>query len=164
MKKLKKTPEVSEEDIRRIEVETRGQSMSPKWFQARRLRLTASLFGRVKQLKPSTPPDNLVLTVLGVKCCVKLWAVNGGNCFGELRLKYQQANGHPHLITSTTGVIISLSHLFLAVSPDACVYDPSNVSEPYGFVEIKCPYKYQDESPAAAASNSESKSQMANYF
>ena len=29
--------------------------------------LTASLFGRVKQLKPSTPPDNLVLTILGVK-------------------------------------------------------------------------------------------------
>ena len=28
---------------------------------------------------------------------------------------------------------------------DACVHDPSNVSEPYGFVEVKCPYKYQDE-------------------
>ena len=73
----------------------------------------------------------------------------------ESYVKYQQANGHPHLITSTTGVIISLRHPFLAAFPDVCVCDHSNVSEPYGFVEIKCPYKYQDETPAAAAGNSD---------
>ena len=53
--------------MRHIEIKTRGQSKSPQWFEARRFRLTASLFGRVKQLKVSTPPDNLVLIILGVK-------------------------------------------------------------------------------------------------
>ena len=41
---------VSEEEARQIEFETREQLNSPKWFEARRLRLTVSLFGRVKQL------------------------------------------------------------------------------------------------------------------
>ena len=64
---IKKQLQVSETDVRRIELHTRGQSNYLKWFEACRFCLTASLFGRVRQLKPSTPPDNLVLTVLGVK-------------------------------------------------------------------------------------------------
>ena len=156
--KFKKTLEVSEEDIRRIQNETRGQSTSPLWFEARRLRLTASLFGRVTQLKPSTLPDNLVLTVLGVKTATGA-ALSYGRSMEATALdayvKYQQAHGHPHLLTATTGVIISHKYPFLAASPDATVYDPSNVSEPYGFVEIKCPFKYQDTTPTLTASKSD---------
>ena len=67
VKTLKQSLAVTEEDARTIELSTRSQSQSPKWFEVRRHRLTASNFGRVKQLKPSTPPDNLVLSILGVK-------------------------------------------------------------------------------------------------
>ena len=158
MTKFKKTLEVSEEDIRRIQVETRGHSNSPEWFQARRLRLTASLFGRVRQLRLTTPPDNLVLTVLGVKTATGV-ALSYGWSMEKTALdayiKHQQEHGHPNLVTAATGLIISHSHPFLAASPDATVYDSSNVSEPYGFVEIKCPFKYQNETPALAASNND---------
>ena len=58
---------VTAEEARQIEVQTREQSNSAMWYEARRLRLTASLFGRVRQLKLTTAPDNLVLTILGVK-------------------------------------------------------------------------------------------------
>ena len=58
---------VTAEEARQIEVQTREQSNSAMWYEACRLRLTASLFGRVRQLKPTTSPDNLVLTILGVK-------------------------------------------------------------------------------------------------
>ena len=68
-------------------------------------------------------------------------------------VKHQQIHGHPNLVTAATGVIISHSHPFLAASPDATVYDPSNVSEPYGFIEVKCPFKFQDETPTSAVSN-----------
>jgi len=67
VKALKRKLKVSEEEARQIELDTREQSNSRKWFEARRLRLTASLFGRVKQLKETAPPDNLVLAILGVK-------------------------------------------------------------------------------------------------
>ena len=98
---------VSEEDIRRIEIETSGQSTSPQWLQARRLHLTASFFSCIRHLKLSTPPDNLELTVLGVKCA----ALSYGRAMEASGLdeyvKYQQSHGHPHLIISITGDIIS---------------------------------------------------------
>lgn len=61
MEALKRKLKVSEEEARQIELDTRERSNSRKWFEARRLRLTASLFGHVKQLKETTPPNNLVL-------------------------------------------------------------------------------------------------------
>ena len=64
---LKATLIVTEADVRAIELSTTAQSQSPKQFEVHRHRLTASNFGRVKQLKNSTPPDNLVLSILGVK-------------------------------------------------------------------------------------------------
>ena len=42
---FKKTLEVSEEDVHKIELSTRAQSQSPKWFEVRRYRLTASNLG-----------------------------------------------------------------------------------------------------------------------
>lgn len=78
VRRFKKTLEVSWEDVRRIQIETCGQSTSPQRFKVRRLHLTSSLFGCVRQLKPSTPPDNLVLPVLGVKVLRVLdWAMEG---------------------------------------------------------------------------------------
>lgn len=47
--------------MHRTEVDTHGQ-----WFEECRFCLTASMFSRIRQLKPSAPPDNLVLTVLHV--------------------------------------------------------------------------------------------------
>ena len=148
---FKKQLEISKE-VRRIEIDTRGQSKSPQWFVARRFRLTASLFGRVKQLKPSTPPDNLVLTILGVKKASGA-ALDYGRSMEatalDVYIKHQQANGHPDIYA---GVFISFIHPFLGASPDACVYDPLN-ADPFGFAEMKCSFKYQDTTPTQAATN-----------
>ena len=67
LNKVENTLAVTELDVRVIELSTRAQSQSPKWFEVHRHHLTASNFGRVQQLKPST---NLVLSILGVK---KTW-------------------------------------------------------------------------------------------
>ena len=47
---------VTAEEARQIEVQTREQANSAMWYEARQLRLTASLFGRVRQLKLTTAP------------------------------------------------------------------------------------------------------------
>ena len=64
-------------------------------------------------------------------------------------IKHQQANGHTDIYPTVSGVIISCIHPFL---PDVCVYDPSN-ADPFGFADIKCPFKYQDMTPTQAATN-----------
>ena len=54
--------------------------------------------------------------------------INGSNCIGYLHQPStnQQANGHPDIYATVSGVIISCIHPFLHASPDASVYDPSN--------------------------------------
>ena len=69
-------------------------------------------------------------------------------------VQYQNNHGHPYLYATSSGVIVSLTHPFLAASPDASVYDPTS-SEPFGFAEIKCPYKYRELTPEDAAMNSD---------
>ena len=50
-----------------IEISTRGQSDNPKWLQAREGRKTASLFGRICKMRPTTAPDNIVREIMGCK-------------------------------------------------------------------------------------------------
>ena len=100
-----------EQDVRAIELSTRAQSQSPKWFEVRRHRLTASNFG---QLKSSTPPDNLVLSILGVKKIYGEQLDYGRAMEREAYVQYQQKNGHPDLYATSSGVIVSLTHPFLA--------------------------------------------------
>ena len=54
--------------------------------------------------------------------------------------EYQQSNGHPDLTVCASGFIVNTAHPILGASPDGAVYDPSSTLQPYGFLEIKCPY------------------------
>ena len=65
-------------------------------------------------------------------------------------MDYQHQHGHPEL---TAYFHISHSHPFLGALPDGGVYDPSSVNEPYGFVEIKCPYSHRDETAEPVIAN-----------
>ena len=46
------------------------------------------------------------------------------------------------------------AYSFLGASPDGAVYDPSSAQQPFGFVEIKCPYSHRHASPAEACNMS----------
>jgi hypothetical protein len=41
-------------DKRKIELETRGQILNPKWFQEKYFRITASNFGKICKMMKST--------------------------------------------------------------------------------------------------------------
>ena len=41
--------------------------MSEKWFELRRIRITASYFGEILWRRDSTKPDSLVLKIMGTK-------------------------------------------------------------------------------------------------
>ena len=50
------------------------------------------------------------------------------------------------------GFVISSEYPFNGTSPDGYVYDPV-ATEQYGLVEIKCPYKFRNQTPEDAASD-----------
>jgi hypothetical protein len=51
------------------------------------------------------------------------------------------------------GFYISITHTFLGASPDGGIYDPTNPTNPYGYLEIKCPYVHRDKTPLQACSD-----------
>ena len=154
---FKSSLKVSEEAIRKIENETREQRASSLWYEARRYRLTASIFGTVLQRKPDTPPDSLVLRILQPKqftTPATEWGKTHESVAITSYVQYQHSHGHSSLTVTPVGFHISLTHPYLGASPDGAVYDPSTESEPFGFVEVKCPYTARNMTPVEACSSS----------
>ena len=153
-----KTICVTENEVREIEQRTRQQRKSPEWFSARRFRLTSSVFGEIFHRRAETLPDALVVRLLEQRQFTSpavQWGIEHEPIALQAYLNYQHKNGHPGLTACSVGFHISCSHPFLGASPDAGAYDPSSVNEPYGFVEIKCPYTYRDDTPEAACDHSD---------
>ena len=67
---------------------------------------------------------------------------------------YMCSHDHPELVVSPSGFVINTAHSFIGASPDGAVYDPSNVQQPFGFLEVKCPYSVREMSPVDACANS----------
>ena len=54
---------------------------------------------------------------------------------------YQQDNVHHDLTVSSSGFHISVPHPYSGASLDGAVYDPTNNRQPFGFLEVKWPYR-----------------------
>ena len=65
---------------------------------------------------------------------------------------YQQHQGHPGLVVSPCGIFINTEFPFLGAMPDGSVYDPNELEQPYGYLEVKCPYSVRDRTPEEACS------------
>ena len=64
---FKKNIFIPSHKMREIEQLTRDQSQSPLWHSVRQYRITASNFGSINRWQPTTPPQFLVLQMLGAK-------------------------------------------------------------------------------------------------
>lgn len=155
VQEFKKSLELPPEKTREIEQNTRDQHNSPLWFSVRRYRLTASYFGAIYYRKNDTPPQALVLHILGTKQ-VTAPALEWGKANEEVALQqyecHQHSAGHSQLFCCCSGFIVSDEHSFLGASPDAVVYDP-DTEDPFGLAEIKCPYSVRLITPAEACSH-----------
>lgn len=145
---FKKTLEMTPQMCREMERNTCEQSNSPLWFSVRRHRITSSLFGSVLSHKPSTPPDNLVLRIIQPRTFSTPATAYGLTNEKIAIQEYQKRNQDS--IVSSSGVIINPNCCFLGASPDGAVYNPSNTLEPFGFLEVKCPYSARDVTPVEA--------------
>lgn len=93
-----------------------------------------------------TPPDNLVLRILQEKHFSSP-ATEWGSQKDQEYVAYQHSNGHRNLVVTPSGLLISEQHSVLGASPDGAVYNPSNSYQPFGFLEIKCPYSQWNVTP-----------------
>lgn len=143
---------VSTEECEIINEITIGQSINPKWREARHGRLTASDFGKIVRRKTETLPDNLLKYILGYCPTFTNKAVEWGRehekvAVDSYLLKVREF--HPPLTYQETGLVIREALPHLGASPDGLVYCPHCI--PYhGLIEVKCPYSFKDVHPKEA--------------
>ena len=104
-------------------------------------------------LKPSTSPDSLVLSILHLKqfeSAATDWGIQQESLAIHQYARYQWSRGHPDLSVAPCGFHISTEHPFLGATLDGAVFDTSNAEDPFGFLEVKCPYAQRDVTPAEA--------------
>ena len=113
------------------------------------------MFGNVLRRKPNTSPDSLVLSILQPKqfeSAATDWGIQQESLAIHQYTRYQWSHGHPDLSVAPCGFHISTEHPFLGATPDGAVFDASNAEEPFGFLEVKCPYAQRNVTPAEACS------------
>ena len=153
VEEFKKSLCMSTHQLREIEQSTREQSQSSLWHSVRRYRITALYFGSIFCRKPTTPPQSLVLQILGAKpftSAAAEWGKRNEVVALEQYKKSQHYSGHHGLYYSPSGFVVCESHPFLGASPDAVVHDPTDPS-PFGLAEVKCPYSFRNQTPFEAA-------------
>ena len=152
---FKESLKVTEYEVCCIERNTREQRHSSLWHSVRRYRITSSIFGAVLCRKDTTPPDSLVLRILQPKNFTSA-ATSYGIAMEPVAVKayisYQESHGHSNITVTPCGFHISSTSPFLGASPDGAIYDPSTAAQPFGFLEVKCPYTARDVTPADACS------------
>lgn len=146
--------QVSEERIREIERSTQDQHRSPAWFNARRYHLTASMFGEVLRRRVDTPPDALVLRIIEPKQFVSSSTEYGKRMESIALEKYKAYKNDQSITVCSAGFVIYKEKPYLGATPDGYIHDP-NRKEQYGLIEIKCPYKYRNETPEDACLTSD---------
>ena len=150
---FKESLKLSQEKIRKIERDTKDQQHSTLWFSVQRYRITGSLFGHVLCRQETTSPDSLVLRILEQKqfsSAATEWGLKHEPLAIQQYIDYQRACGNNHLMVSPSVCLVSESHPYLGASPDGAVYDPLDVQQPFGFLEVKCPHTQRNVMPVDA--------------
>ena len=150
---FKESLKMPPDKLRQIEQSTREQRKSSLWFSIRRYRITASRFGEVLRRRPDTPPDKLVMSILQPRSFSSVatdWGVDKEPVAIQAYVSFQHKQGKKELTVGPSGFLICENHPFLGASPDGTVHDPSNLQQPFGFLELKCPYSQREHTPAEA--------------
>ncbi len=85
---------------------------------------------------PTTSPSPI--TTRNISSASLEWGKQHEEVALKLYQEKQHRSGHSDLFYSSSGFVISKTHPFLGVSPDAIGFDPSH--EAIGVADVKCPY------------------------
>ena len=139
----------------KLEQETIEQSSNYKWVQARKLRFTASRFGKVARRKRHF--EKFCSDQINAKP-FKSRSTEHGVYYEPIAKreyqKYMEKIGHP-VSVKQYGFFVSPKLYILGCSPDGKVIDINAVSngDPFGLLEIKCPSSKFTVTPTDACSD-----------
>ena len=143
-----KSHALSWEECVYLEESTRLQSQSRLWFEHRVGRITASKFAAVSRASLEPPPSYLMKQLMerersqGHVQAIR-WGIDNEDVARVAYLELADEN-HVGLKYSADGLHLNPSFPHLGASPDGLISCDCCGS---GIIEIKCPYKYRDESP-----------------
>ena len=141
----------TKEQRAKIEVETRVQSLSRRWFEERQFRISASKFGVViKRVRQHT---SLVSQLLYTSLSPAVKALQWGREHEPVALQECSKALPSALSLSKAGIFIDESG-YLGASPDGVVRDEAG--RPLKLVEVKCPFTARDKTIKQACAESKS--------
>ena len=127
----------SVKDVVEVEVTTRAQSKSSRWYEEHHCRITASNFGTF--CKGSVTTNKLKsLLYSGFKSTISSSAILWGRTNEASAFRQYEAAMPDNFILRESEIYVSSKHGFLAASPDGIVMSSSE--DTTGVIEIKCPY------------------------
>ena len=143
---------ISQDESIRLERETRDQTSSDTWWQARSKRVTASKFSEIaKQRSKETKLASRLAEAK--KDGVKTKGMQHGSDYENTGAeKYEQHMckvGHPVEVLPS-GLVVNPSFPYLGASPDRKIID-TKAHPHFGLAEVKCPYKHRNITPFDAA-------------
>ena len=100
---FKSSLQVSEDQARRMEQNTRKQRQSSLWYSVRRYRITSSIFGSILSRRDSTPPDSLVLRIIqprSFSTAATKYGIEKEAVAVKEYVSHQHSYGHPDLTVS----------------------------------------------------------------
>ncbi|XP_022165265.1 uncharacterized protein LOC111030182 [Myzus persicae] len=120
-----------------LEIDTREQSSSSRWFMERRNRITASDFGKICKMRPTTSCKNIVANKLysTSSSTNEPIACKYGKDMEPVALEYFENNMGTKI--QKCGLIIDEDYPFFGASPDGLIGNDS-------IIEVKCPYSAKD--------------------
>lgn len=122
----------SAQELFEIEMATREQRLSHKWFEERRKRVTASYFGRICNSKNNNSLTN-IFNSMGSNFTNSAIQYDIDNEINAVALYEAQTSKK----CNKCGLTIHKLYQFIAGSPDGLVSNN-------GIIEIKCPYSYRN--------------------
>jgi predicted phage-related endonuclease len=128
--------QLSLEDARKLEANTREQANSPLWTKERSKRITASNFGRF-MLRKTPLTKKFVDSVLKTKSFTSS-ATSYGSANEKVAINMYRKKTCNHV--HGCGFVVNPKFPFLGASPDGKVCDPFAT----GILEVKCPFIMRD--------------------
>ena len=135
-----------------LQINTVSQAQEPTWFEERKLRLTASNFGKVLHRKKE-PTEPFLKSIFEAKDLSNVASIRHGKQNEKVVRSHYARKMQKHLDKNFTvydsGLVVNPTHPYLGATPDGKVFDPTS-DHPFGLLEIKCPYTWRNHTMEAA--------------
>lgn len=126
--------QITAEEVQEVELHTRDQGNSSRWFEERQKRMTASRFGDICKATDRRNMEALAVSFLSAKT-LNTAAVKHGKKYETVALEqFERENGQK---TLKCGLFVNPKIPYLGASPDGIIDDT--------VVEVKCPFSAKNE-------------------